>query len=344
MRDRERPPRDGAAGHGVGRRTALGFFAALFGAVTLGAGVGEARADNKKPKPKKLKRVDKGSGGTTLFFALDNAPFANDGKYNDATVIVFVPDYFRLPKNREVDVVVHFHGHISTAERSINGHLLREQLVDSKQNALLVVPQGPVMVRDSGAGKLEKAGGLKRLLRELVKELGKADVVTALGDASVKGLAGIGTVCLSAHSGGYLAAAYCLEHGGREVREVYLFDALYGKLEAFRSWVLAETERPRRHKLMNFYAGGDPTANSQNLLALLKADGVRCYKEEKPGELTRAELTKGQAIFIHTPLTHAEATFRHNALRDCLYASVLKRYQGSDWFAAKNAPRKIDVR
>jgi hypothetical protein len=226
----------------------------------------------------------------------------------------------------------------------MNGHLLREQLVDSKQNALLVLPQGPVMARDSAAGKLEQQGGLKRLLREIVKELGKADVSAALGDRSLKGVSGVHTVCLSAHSGGYLAAAVCLEHGGREVREVYLFDALYGKLESFRSWVLAETERPKRHKLMNFYAGGDTTTNSMNLLALLKNDGVRCYHEEKAGELTRAEITKGQAVFIHTPLTHVEATFRHNALRDCLYASVLKRYQGSDWFEAKNAPRKIDIR
>ena len=322
------------------RRTVLGILGAVAAVLALDLGHGVALADDKK----KLKRVEAHPQGTTLFFALDNAPFADDGKYNDATVLVFVPAYYRLPKSRAVDMVVHFHGHISTAERAVYGHSLREQLADSKQNAILVAPQGPVMTPDSSAGKLEKSGGFKRLVRELIKELRRADVGAALGDSSLAGAYDAGIVCLSGHSGGYNAVAHCLERGSVEVREVYLFDALYGRVSTFRSWVLAEQEKPGRHKLMDFYAGGDPTTNSLKLLEQLKADGIRCYHEQTAGELTRAQMTKGQAVFIHTPLAHSEATFRHNAMRDCLYASSLKRYVKSDWFEAKNKPRQIDRR
>src|ERR1019366_6144891 len=59
-----------------------------------------------------------------------------------------------------------------------------------------------------------------------------------LGDTAFAPDARLGTVCLSAHSGGYHAAASCLRAGGVDVRETYLFDALSSDLDVFRGWVL----------------------------------------------------------------------------------------------------------
>ncbi len=297
-------------------------------------------------KKGKLVGAAKGDRGVTLRFQLQHAPFPKGSKYDDPTVLVFVPSYFRLPKARDVDVLVHFHGHNTTAEKALAGHRLREQLADSKQNAILVVPQGPVNAADSSGGKLDRAGGLSRLLSELVTELGKAAPSKALGDTSLAGVKSVRHLCLSAHSGGYSVAGSCVQHGGTNVNETFLFDALYGKVETFRRWVRARKGKKgrARHKLITQYVGGEVRDNNLKLLGQLKADGVPVLHETKPGELTRAELTKGTAIFMGSPLGHGEVTFRHNGLRDCLFASGFRRHEKSDWFKDKNDKRKIDER
>lgn len=321
-----------------GRRTLLGMLCTL-----AAEGVGTAAFAKETPK---LVNVERSKRGVTLTYHLVHAPFPKGSEYDDPTVIVFVPDHFRLPKARKVDVLVHFHGHNTTAKRATAAHLLREQLHDSKQNALLVVPQGPVNAVDSSGGKLDRAGGLSRMLGELLQELRRSDAGKALGDSSLAGVKDVRHLCLSAHSGGYRVAASCVRRGGVNVNETFLFDALYGEVAAFRSWVAARKSAKgnKRHKLISQYAGGKVKENNLALLGQLKAKGVPVLHETKPGQLTRAELTKGTAIFMGSPLAHGEMTFRHNALRDCLYASGFKRHEKSDWFKDKNQKRKIDKR
>ncbi len=326
----------------LSRRAAL----ACLGLLAAAAFTAEARAGGKK-----LVQVKRDAHGTTLTFALDSAPFPQDGaSYDDPTVIVFVPRHYRLPKSGRVDAVIHFHGHNTTALQAIEQHRLREQVADSKQNAILVVPQGPVHAADSSGGKLEQKDGLSRMLDELLDELAKAEVSRALSAESLAHAKRFGTVCVSAHSGGYHVTAACLDKGGVEVSEVYLFDALYGNAESFRGWLSRAPEKPKkrrrpsRHKLISYYATATVRANNVALMAELRADGVEVLEEQRPGQLSRAELTKGAAIFIASPLEHGSVTYRHNDLRDSLYASALRRRLKSDWFAHKDGARPIDSR
>jgi len=93
-------------------------------------------------------------------------------------------------------------------------------------------------------------------------------------------------VCVSVHSGGYHAAASCLRGGGLDVRETYLFDALYSKIETFRDWVTSRKGASvhRRDKLVSFFADGTPTdANNSALRAQLDHAGV-LTASELPGE------------------------------------------------------------
>src|SRR5579859_3697041 len=164
------------------------------------------------PSVGRLKSIVRDSLGTTLWLALDHAPFAGGG-YRDDTVIVFVPSHFRFQDEEGVATLVHMHGHTTTAERAMVAHQLREQVADSKQNALLVVPQLAVMAADSSCGRLESPGGLQRLLQELVPTTAHEARAT-LGDTAFPRDASLGTTCISAHSGGYHAAACCLRSGG----------------------------------------------------------------------------------------------------------------------------------
>jgi hypothetical protein len=335
-----RPPKQ------LTRRRALGMVGAMV-AAAWGAGAEVARAERAAPQKKgKLQSVSSSKIGVTLTFHLKNAPFPKGSKYDDPSVIVFVPAYFRLPKARKVDVLVHFHGHNTTAKKAMVKHRLREQMHDSKQNAILVMPQGPVNAADSSGGKLDHKGGLSRMLSELLREIGKPAAGKALKKSSLAGVKAVRHLILSAHSGGYRVASSCLRRGGINVNETFLFDALYGQVPAFRRWVVARKGKKgrQRHKLISQYAGGKVKKNNLDLLEQLKKRGVPVLHEKKPGQLTRAELTKGTAIFMGSPLAHGEVTFRHNGLRDCLYASGFRRHKKSDWFKNKNKKRKIDKR
>jgi len=172
----------------------------------------------------RLKSIVRDGRGTTLWLGLDHAPFA-DGGYRDDTVIVFVPSHYRFHDDEGVATLTHLHGHSTTAERAMVGHQLREQVADSKQNALLVVPQLAVMTPDSSCGKLEAPGGLQRLLEEVIPTVAH-EAHSTLGETAFPHNARLGTACVSAHSGGYHGAACCLRGGGIDVRETYLFDAL----------------------------------------------------------------------------------------------------------------------
>lgn len=297
--------------------------------------------------PKRLKSIERDERGTTLYLGLDHAPFPAGGSwYRDDTVIVFVPAHYRYRAEEGLAALVHFHGHNTTAERAMVAHELRGQLSDSRQNAILAVPQLAVMAPDSSCGKLEAPGGLARLLVEAVATAAREGRET-LGRTGFPGDAPLGTVCVSAHSGGYHAAACCLRSGGLDVRETYLFDALYAELDVFRDWVLARHGEPlhRRHKLVSYFTlGGQTEANDAVLREQFEHAGVLVAAELQEGELSRHDISHAEAVFVRTGLYHSAVTWETNALRDVLYASALPRHLPTSWFAHKTGARPIERR
>jgi hypothetical protein len=312
-------------------------FLSSLAAVSLLAVSKRVRADDDEGR---LKSVTKAAIGTTFCFALDNAPFPTPGSaYSDDTVIVFVPAHFRYRRDEGVPLLVHFHGHNTTADRALAQHELPQQLADSKQNALLVVPSLATMAADSACGKLESAGGLARLLSEAVVATAE-DGRGTLGPAAFPRDAPRGTVCISAHSGGYHAAASCIRGGGVDIRETYLFDSLYAEHDVFREWTISgrRASMLRRHKLISYFTPGGATETLNNTLrADLEHAGVLCALESQEGSLSRHELSHVQAVFVRTDIGHSNVTWENNALRDCLFASALPRHLRSTWFAREGA-------
>jgi hypothetical protein len=288
--------------------------------------------------------------GITATLELEHAPFPASGSgYGDPTVLVFIPRHYRIARDASVATVVHFHGHNSTAERAMVAHQLREQLYESKQNAILVVPQLAVMAPDSSAGKLEAPGGFARMLGDALRTLEAPAVRSAAGLAALPADASLGRVCVSAHSGGYHAAACALRGGGGggvTVHETYLFDALYADVDVFRDWVIAGHGKPMgsRHKLVSYFTAGRTEANTNAMFAELERSGVACAHEQIEGTLSREELTRAEAVSIRTALPHGAVTSELNSLRDCLYASALRRNLRSSWFEAKHGARPLERR
>lgn len=334
------------------RRQALRRLAA---GSALALGIGAAAPALAKPSSKKgakkrskIRDIYKGKRGTTIWMDLESAPFPHkSAKYTDPTVIVFVPHHFRVHRDMKADTLMHFHGHRDTAERAMKRHHLREQLAESKQNAILIMPQGPVRAEDSNGGKLDEDRGMLNLLTEVRKTLQKPRISAALGPAALPGGARIGKLLLSAHSGGYRVLANCLERGGFNVNEVYLFDSLYARVSTFRDWVAAAREHDdleNRHKLISYYSGEELTRNNLSLMRHLERLEIGYLHETKEGTLSRKDITKARCVFIKTAVEHQDTLYRYNQLRDCLFASCLTRYLKSDWFENKKDPRALEKR
>lgn len=253
--------------------------------------------------------------GSTVMLHLANTPFpaaARDSghtygarffpaalHYRDSSVGVFIPKGFRA--DRPVDIAVHIHGWGNNVDSVFAQFRIAEQLVASGRNALLVVPQGPKNAPDSFGGKLEEPGRFKAFMQELVDSLVRRGVLTGHE---------VRSVVLSGHSGAYRMISFILAQGGLndKIREVYLFDALYGQVEKYFTWV-----RSGAGRFVCIYAdSGGTRETTETFMKQLEDSSVAIVRREEaplpnvPSPLvTDNDLRTKRVVFIHSDLTHS---------------------------------------
>jgi hypothetical protein len=235
--------------------------------------------------------------------------FPAEKHYNKDTVVLFIPKGFK--PSRKTDYVVHFHGWGNDATNVFRFYKLAEQLNESKRNAVLVVPQGPYWASDSFGGKLEDELGFKRFMEDVAAGLKQRGLIK-----SEK----FGNIIISGHSGGYHVMSSIVLHGGLsdKIKEVWLFDALYGQTPKFVQWL------DKYHgKLIDIYTeNGGTKAESEKLMADLKQRGIK-FMGKNEADITAGDLKKQKLMFIYTPLRHNDVVHVHNTFRDYLSASCL---------------------
>jgi len=232
--------------------------------------------------------------------------------YSDRTVALFVPRDFR--ETGRIDFIVHFHGWSNTVTGVLEQFKLIEQLAASGKNAVLIVPQGPRNALDSFGGKLEDTNGFKAFMAEAVEKLRASG---ALARTNFE----IGRIILSGHSGGYHVMAAILDHGGlsEKIREVWLFDALYGGTEKFVAWQKAENGR-----LLDIYTDhGGTKEETENLMAAYRTNGVSfCAAEDTNTSLEN--LRTDRLVFLHTDLVHDDVIAKRGTFEQFLKSSCLE--------------------
>lgn len=180
------------------------------------------------------------------------------------------------------------------------------------------------------------------LLSEVREVLQVPSLQARLDKSGIPSQARVGKSVLSCHSGGFRVASFCLERGGWNVNEVYLFDALYGRTGVFRDWVKETYHRKtmsERHKLVSYYADAGPMLESKRLMGFFDRDGISYVHERMEGaELSKRDITKARAVFIATQTHHDRVMYSTKALRDCLFASCLTRHVRADWFKDQDKP------
>src|SRR5690348_4521788 len=212
--------------------------------------------------------------------------------YQDSTIGIVIPKSFK-PGER-VDLIVHFHGHRNHVDNVLTHYQMIEELAKSGRNAILLVPQGPLDVPDSGFGKMEDAGGFEAMVREVVEFLHNEKKIPTTE---------IGHITLTAHSGGYNAVSAICAKGGLtdHITDVLLFDSSYGGLENYANWIGAGKNR----RLVSIFTAHLAPANFE-LLTLLKKAGTK-YDLTMEKELSDNFLKQREALFIHTEdLPHDE--------------------------------------
>ncbi len=167
--------------------------------------------------------------GRATVASLPHAAFPAEGApWKDDRTWVFVPDGWR--DRGPVDVTLHFHGWYTHLEDTLGLHRYAEQAWASGANTLLVVPQGPVNAASGDFGNLMRDGGVAALL---------GDVLDLLRSSGVAQAPTLGDLAITAHSGGYLAAAHMLQGEPKlpRPRTLTLLDALYGNTREFLAFV-----------------------------------------------------------------------------------------------------------
>lgn len=238
--------------------------------------------------------------------------FPADKHYRDSTVAIFIPKGFRAGK--QVDFIIHFHGWGNHVSSVLDQHQLIEQLVESKRNAVLVVPQGPRDASDSYGGKLEDPDGFRRFMDETM-----ATLRSRVGGRAFR-KSQIGNIILSGHSGGYHAIAFILAQGGLtdHVREVWLFDGLYAETEKFVNWF---EHQPCR--FLNIYTErGGTKGETEKLMADLKSKGT-AFLAKKDLDASPQDLQTNRLIFLYTKVSHPNVVPTHKAFCQFLKTSCL---------------------
>ncbi len=252
--------------------------------------------------------------GETAIVPMKNAPYphssrekgydAEDGKfypkephYVDSSVALFIPRGYR--PTEETDVVVYFHGHRKNIRLAFEEFRIREHLLNSGKNAILVFPEGPKDSPDSGAGQIEEPNAIKHLLKEAL------DVLLNEGKIQTKRL---GKVILSGHSGAYRANSFILEHGGIEdhIREVLLLDSSYQRLEQFVNWV----SRNKQGRLLSIFT--DHLAKTNVWMMTRMRRNGDSYLLVDFEDVTDSLLLENRIVFIYTN------TLDHDQTVQCL--------------------------
>lgn len=235
--------------------------------------------------------------------------FSAQEHYQDNTVAIFIPKNFH-PESK-VDFVIHFHGWGNNVTNALRKYELIEQFVASGKNAILIVPQGPRDASDSFGGKLEDAEGFKRFMDEAMTTLRKK---SALKKST------IGKIILSGHSGGYEVISSILAVGGitSQIKEVWLFDALYGQAEKFQNWFAHDSVR-----FIDVYtANGGTKTETENLINDLKVKEIDFFAGQE-SNVSLDELSRNRLVFLFSELPHDQVIQAHKTFLEFLQTSCL---------------------
>jgi len=220
----------------------------------------------------------------------DGNRLPREGHYDDSSVLLVVPA--GLHTGKTVDLVIWFHGWHNSIDSALEFYGLARQFAASGRNALLVLPEAAKNAADSYGGKMRQEGMFKLLVADVVAELRRKKIIPSDAQA--------GHIVLAGHSGAYSVMTDILEHGRQAVDEVFLFDALYGRLNTFTRWA-----EDGSHHFVHWFTntGYGPDKMSDTMMLRLRQDKI-AYGLSEESSVDDRVIKNNRILFIHSPREH----------------------------------------
>lgn len=211
--------------------------------------------------------------------------------YDDSSVLLIVPPH--LSADRTVDLVFWFHGWHNSIDTAVAFYGLARQLTASRQKAILVLSETARNAGDSYGGKLQRKGMFKDLVADVMSNLKRKGLVPTNANP--------GHIILAGHSGAYQVIADILKNGQVSVDEVFLFDALYSRVDTFMDWV----NEDKGHHFIHWFTnhGGGTDLMSDTMMIRLKSQHTD-YQLTEEKDLTPLILKNNRILFVHSPREH----------------------------------------
>ncbi|HVZ25257.1 MAG TPA: hypothetical protein VG842_04355 [Sediminibacterium sp.] len=212
--------------------------------------------------------------------------------YNDSSVWVYVPAYYRPSAHPEL--IYWFHGWSNNLDTANQKYRVTEQFFASRRNAVWIMVEGPKNAPDSYGGKLEQPAQFQALINEVLDTLATHHFLKK----STRHFSDC-NITLGGHSGAYRVISRILNY--TPVKEVLLFDALYGGNEAYLEWI-----KQPGHRFVNIFTHVGGTDQNSALVAKLLTDSLHVpvtnIKEEV---LDQVKHIGGATVFIDSQQTHS---------------------------------------
>lgn len=210
--------------------------------------------------------------------------------YNDSTVLIIAPK--NLVASKKVDLIFWFHGWGNNVDSAAIRYELTKQFIESKRNAVLVLPETARNAPDSYGGKLERPGTFNKLVKDVLEGLVSKKLIPSNCDA--------GHIVLAGHSGAYRVIAGIIESGRMPIDEVILFDALYAETDKFMDWIKADNQ----HRFVNIYTNHGGTMDEcKAMINLINDADINNFEVEEKA-LAPQQLKAHRIIFIHSLKEH----------------------------------------
>jgi hypothetical protein len=213
------------------------------------------------------------------------------GHYDDSTVLLIVPR--QLKADGKIDLVFWFHGWHNSIDSAVAFYGLARQFAASGRNAVLVLPEAAKNAADSYGGKLQQSGMFRGLVEDVIHEL-KSKAIAGRNVTP-------GHIVLCGHSGAYGVIANILQNGEIPVDEVFLFDALYGRLPIFLNWI----QQDKRHHFIHWFTNhGGGTDEMSDTLMLQLRNLHRDYLVTEEDALSAPLIKDNPILFVHSRREH----------------------------------------
>jgi len=236
-----------------------------------------------------------------------NAKYSsNDSKFNDNSCLVYVPKHFN--KNKTWHFFLWFHGSTNNIQITIEQFKLREQLILSGVNAIIIMPEAAKNALESYAGNWEQANNFNYFMEDVKLKLKSEKIVDNVTAENQLIIAG--------HSGASRVLVKVMDYSSTTIKGILLFDAIYGG----ETNIINCIKKFPSCKLINLYSQREACLRSSNkLMELLQKENIN-YFSKQDTDFKDGEIKSNRIICLNSNLSHNDIPVSNNYLSRFLKA------------------------